>query len=178
MYSAAPKPPGQQSFFSALICLLPPFNTQLCSYSFSTTSFFPLLSLPFHFSTLLFYSSFWSVEVIKYLMQTFGVSGWGVGQHSWVVSFWIRVCVCVWYRYIGRWRGRQMMEVQPPFLRPALTEAQLEAKVLDNGIQNDRHSTRVSYNELNKHMQSVQRSLDITAPQICCMSILLLWYEF
>lgn len=36
------------------------------------------------------------------------------------------------------------MEVQPPFLRPALTEAQLEAKVLDNGIQNDRHSTRVS----------------------------------
>lgn len=36
------------------------------------------------------------------------------------------------------------MEVQPPFLRPSLTEAQLEAKVLDNGIQNDRHSTRVS----------------------------------
>lgn len=63
--------------------------------------------------------------------------------------------VCVCYRYIGRWRGRQMVEVQPPFLRPALTEAQLEAKVLDNGIQNDRHSTRVSYNELNKHMQPV-----------------------
>lgn len=36
------------------------------------------------------------------------------------------------------------MEVQPPFLRPQLTEAQLEAKVLDNGIQNDQHSTRVS----------------------------------
>lgn len=36
------------------------------------------------------------------------------------------------------------MEVQPPFLRPHLTEAQLEAKVLDNGIQNDQHSTRVS----------------------------------
>lgn len=36
------------------------------------------------------------------------------------------------------------MEVQPPFLRPHLTEAQLEAKVLDNGIQNDQHSNRVS----------------------------------
>lgn len=36
------------------------------------------------------------------------------------------------------------MEIQTPFLRPALTEAQLEAKVLDNGIQNDRHSARVS----------------------------------
>ncbi|KAM3836077.1 palmitoyltransferase ZDHHC5-B-like, partial [Diretmus argenteus] len=45
-------------------------------------------------------------------------------------------------RYIGRWRGPQAVEVQPPFIRPPLTEAQLEAKVLDNGIQNDRHSTR------------------------------------
>ncbi|KAM3613394.1 uncharacterized protein V6R79_025339 [Siganus canaliculatus] len=45
-------------------------------------------------------------------------------------------------RYMGRWRSSQTMEVQPPFLRPSLTEAQLEAKVLDNGIQNDRHSTR------------------------------------
>uniref|UniRef100_A0A3Q1I8I1 Palmitoyltransferase n=1 Tax=Anabas testudineus TaxID=64144 RepID=A0A3Q1I8I1_ANATE len=45
-------------------------------------------------------------------------------------------------RYMGRWRSPQSIEVQPPFLRPPLTEAQLEAKVLDNGIQNDRHSTR------------------------------------
>ncbi|XP_045887398.1 palmitoyltransferase ZDHHC5-B [Micropterus dolomieu] len=45
-------------------------------------------------------------------------------------------------RYMGRWRSPQAVEVQPPFLRPPLTEAQLEAKVLDNGIQNDRHSTR------------------------------------
>lgn len=59
---------------------------------------------------------------------------------------------------MGRSLSRQTVDVQPPFLRPALTEAQLEAKVLDNGIQNDRHSTRVS--------------LDITAPQKCCMSIL------
>uniref|UniRef100_A0A8C5FDM5 Palmitoyltransferase n=1 Tax=Gadus morhua TaxID=8049 RepID=A0A8C5FDM5_GADMO len=45
-------------------------------------------------------------------------------------------------RYVGRLRGPQKAEVQPPFLRPALTEAQLEAKVLDNGLQNDRHSNR------------------------------------
>ncbi|XP_014067579.1 palmitoyltransferase ZDHHC5-B isoform X1 [Salmo salar] len=45
-------------------------------------------------------------------------------------------------RYVGRWRGKQTVEVQPPFLRPPLSEAQLEAKVLDNGIQNDHHSTR------------------------------------
>ncbi|KAM9795477.1 palmitoyltransferase ZDHHC5-B [Neosynchiropus ocellatus] len=45
-------------------------------------------------------------------------------------------------RYIGRWRKPQSVEVQPPFLRPTLTEAQLAAKVLDNGIQNDQHSTR------------------------------------
>lgn len=51
---------------------------------------------------------------------------------------------------MGRWRSPQAMEVQPPFLRPHLTEAQLEAKVLDNGIQNDRHSTRVSETESKK----------------------------
>lgn len=52
---------------------------------------------------------------------------------------------------MGRWRSPQAVEVQPPFLRPSLTEAQLEAKVLDNGIQNDRHSTRVSDPKSNKH---------------------------
>lgn len=31
------------------------------------------------------------------------------------------------------------MAVQPPFLRPPLSEAQLVAKVLDNGIQGDLH---------------------------------------
>uniref|UniRef100_A0A8C5HMV6 Palmitoyltransferase n=1 Tax=Gouania willdenowi TaxID=441366 RepID=A0A8C5HMV6_GOUWI len=45
-------------------------------------------------------------------------------------------------RYMGRGRIHQPVEVQPPFLIPSLTEAQLEAKVLDNGIQNDRHSSR------------------------------------
>ncbi|TKS72331.1 Palmitoyltransferase ZDHHC5 [Collichthys lucidus] len=59
-------------------------------------------------------------------------------------------------RYMGRWRSPQAMEVQPPFLRPALTEAQLEAKVLDNGIQNDRHSTRMIRGE----------SLDSPSPSI------------
>uniref|UniRef100_I3JC11 Palmitoyltransferase n=1 Tax=Oreochromis niloticus TaxID=8128 RepID=I3JC11_ORENI len=63
-------------------------------------------------------------------------------------------------RYIGRWRGRQTVEVQPPFLRPALTEAQLEAKVLDNGIQNDRHSTR-SKSSLD---QMESQSADAEAP--------------
>ena len=51
---------------------------------------------------------------------------------------------CPVVRYVGRLRGPQTAEVQPPFLRPALTEAQLEAKVLDNGLQNDRHSNRVT----------------------------------
>uniref|UniRef100_A0A3B4ADS9 Palmitoyltransferase n=1 Tax=Periophthalmus magnuspinnatus TaxID=409849 RepID=A0A3B4ADS9_9GOBI len=37
--------------------------------------------------------------------------------------------------YLGRWHSPQELEIQPPFLRPSLTEAQLEAKVLDNGIQ-------------------------------------------
>ncbi|XP_053284443.1 palmitoyltransferase ZDHHC5-B isoform X1 [Pleuronectes platessa] len=45
-------------------------------------------------------------------------------------------------RYVGRLRSPKSVEIQPPFLIPALTEAQLEAKVLDNGIQNDRHSAR------------------------------------
>jgi len=51
---------------------------------------------------------------------------------------------------MGRGRSPQAVDVQPPFLRPALTEAQLEAKVLDNGIQNDRHSTRVRDAKTNK----------------------------
>uniref|UniRef100_A0A672IWC5 Palmitoyltransferase n=1 Tax=Salarias fasciatus TaxID=181472 RepID=A0A672IWC5_SALFA len=55
-------------------------------------------------------------------------------------------------RYMGRWRSQQTVDVQPPFLRPSLTEAQLEAKVLDNGIQNDRHSTRVRNIQSNRNM--------------------------
>uniref|UniRef100_A0A3P8VG66 Palmitoyltransferase n=1 Tax=Cynoglossus semilaevis TaxID=244447 RepID=A0A3P8VG66_CYNSE len=50
-------------------------------------------------------------------------------------------------RYVGRWRSPQSVEIQTPFLRPALTEAQLEAKVLDNGIQNDRHSSKSSLDQ-------------------------------
>ncbi|XP_061644190.1 palmitoyltransferase ZDHHC5-B [Phyllopteryx taeniolatus] len=52
------------------------------------------------------------------------------------------LCSSLAPRYTGRSRKPQTVELQPPFLRPPLTEAQLEAKVLDNGIQNDRHSTR------------------------------------
>uniref|UniRef100_A0A3P9MF14 Palmitoyltransferase n=1 Tax=Oryzias latipes TaxID=8090 RepID=A0A3P9MF14_ORYLA len=63
-------------------------------------------------------------------------------------------------RYTGRPYMHQKMEVQPPFLRPSLTEAQLEAKILDNGIQNDRHSTR-SKSSLD---QMESQSADAEAP--------------
>lgn len=63
-------------------------------------------------------------------------------------------------RYMGRLRSPQDLEIQPPFLRPGLTEAQLEAKVLDNGIQNDRHSSR-SKSSLD-HMES--QSADAEPP--------------
>uniref|UniRef100_H3DQX7 Palmitoyltransferase n=1 Tax=Tetraodon nigroviridis TaxID=99883 RepID=H3DQX7_TETNG len=42
-------------------------------------------------------------------------------------------------RYLGRKKGSQSVCVQPPFLRPQLTEPQLAAKILDNGIQTDPH---------------------------------------
>lgn len=45
-------------------------------------------------------------------------------------------------RYLGRKRCVQSVSVQPPFLRPQLTEAQLAAKILDNGIQGDLHRVR------------------------------------
>ncbi|XP_036406758.1 palmitoyltransferase ZDHHC5-like isoform X2 [Megalops cyprinoides] len=45
-------------------------------------------------------------------------------------------------RYVGRWKKPQTVVVQPPFLRPQLSDTQLGAKVLDNGIQADRHSSR------------------------------------
>lgn len=48
----------------------------------------------------------------------------------------IRRVLC---RYLGRRKGSQSVCVQPPFLRPQLTEAQLAAKILDNGIQVDPH---------------------------------------
>lgn len=66
------------------------------------------------------------------------------------VSVWLTWIFLLWLvsvRYMGRLRSPQAVEVQPPFLRPTLTEAQLEAKILDNGVQNDRHSTRVSDNK-------------------------------
>ncbi|KPP73624.1 zinc finger, DHHC-type containing 5a-like [Scleropages formosus] len=45
-------------------------------------------------------------------------------------------------RYVGRWRKPQTVVVQPPFLRPQLSDTQMGGKVLDNGIQADRHSSR------------------------------------
>uniref|UniRef100_I3JXZ4 Palmitoyltransferase n=1 Tax=Oreochromis niloticus TaxID=8128 RepID=I3JXZ4_ORENI len=40
-------------------------------------------------------------------------------------------------RYLGRKKCAQSVSLRPPFLRPQLTEAQLAAKILDNGIQGD-----------------------------------------
>ncbi|XP_056136034.1 palmitoyltransferase ZDHHC5-A [Lampris incognitus] len=47
-------------------------------------------------------------------------------------------------RYLGRKKRTQSVCVQPPFLRPQLTEAQLAAKILDNGIQGDLHRSKSS----------------------------------
>uniref|UniRef100_A0A8C1J5R9 protein S-acyltransferase n=1 Tax=Cyprinus carpio TaxID=7962 RepID=A0A8C1J5R9_CYPCA len=47
------------------------------------------------------------------------------------------------YRYLGRLRKPHSVQVQPPFLRPPLSEAQLEAKVLDNGIQQSKSSLEI-----------------------------------
>ncbi|KAL1023585.1 hypothetical protein UPYG_G00043180 [Umbra pygmaea] len=47
-------------------------------------------------------------------------------------------------RYLGRKRQLHSVAVQPPFLRPQLTDAQLAAKVLDNGIQGDLHRSKSS----------------------------------
>ncbi|KAL6109929.1 zdhhc5 [Pungitius sinensis] len=47
-------------------------------------------------------------------------------------------------RYLGRKKSVQSVRVQPPFLRPQLTEAQLAAKILDNGIQGDLHRSKSS----------------------------------
>ncbi|KAG9333270.1 hypothetical protein JZ751_012924, partial [Albula glossodonta] len=47
-------------------------------------------------------------------------------------------------RYLGRVKKAQSVVVQPPFLRPQLSDAQLAAKVLDNGIQGDLHRSKSS----------------------------------
>ncbi|KAM4594524.1 palmitoyltransferase ZDHHC5-A isoform 2-T3 [Fundulus diaphanus] len=47
-------------------------------------------------------------------------------------------------RYLGRKRCVQNVKMQPPFLRLQLTEAQLAAKILDNGIQGDLHRSKSS----------------------------------
>uniref|UniRef100_A0A674DZS8 Palmitoyltransferase n=1 Tax=Salmo trutta TaxID=8032 RepID=A0A674DZS8_SALTR len=48
-------------------------------------------------------------------------------------------------RYLGRKRKPHGMVVQPPFLRPQLTDdTQLAAKVLDNGIHGDLHRSKSS----------------------------------
>ncbi|XP_016140566.1 palmitoyltransferase ZDHHC5 isoform X2 [Sinocyclocheilus grahami] len=46
-------------------------------------------------------------------------------------------------RYLGHLRKPHSVQVQPPFLRPPLSEAQLAAKVLDNGIQQSKSSLEI-----------------------------------
>ncbi|XP_065130981.2 palmitoyltransferase ZDHHC5-B isoform X1 [Paramisgurnus dabryanus] len=57
-------------------------------------------------------------------------------------------------RYLGRLREPHSVQVQPPFLHPPLSEAQLEAKALDNGIQQSKSSLDI--------MES--QSTDVDAP--------------
>ncbi|XP_068606742.1 palmitoyltransferase ZDHHC5-A [Brachionichthys hirsutus] len=47
-------------------------------------------------------------------------------------------------RYLGRRKCVQSVGVQPPFLCPQLTEAQLTAKILDNGIKAELHRSKSS----------------------------------
>ncbi|XP_052005414.1 palmitoyltransferase ZDHHC5-B-like isoform X1 [Xyrauchen texanus] len=46
-------------------------------------------------------------------------------------------------RYVGRLQKPHSVQVQPPFLRPPVYEAQLAAKVLDNGIQQTKSSLEI-----------------------------------
>lgn len=62
-----------------------------------------------------------------------------------------RLIHCVCCRYLGRKKASQSVCVQPPFLRPQLTEPQLAAKILDNGIQVDPH--RVYSHRLERNLQ-------------------------
>ncbi|XP_019735274.1 palmitoyltransferase ZDHHC5-like isoform X1 [Hippocampus comes] len=47
-------------------------------------------------------------------------------------------------RYLARKRYVQSVCVQPPFLRPQLSEAQQTAKILDNGLRGDLHRSKSS----------------------------------
>ncbi|XP_077380662.1 palmitoyltransferase ZDHHC5-A-like isoform X3 [Festucalex cinctus] len=54
------------------------------------------------------------------------------------------VCSLQAPRYLARKRYLSSMLVQPPFLRPRLTEAQLTTKILDNGLRGDLHRSKSS----------------------------------
>ncbi|KAL4640623.1 zinc finger, DHHC-type containing 5a-like [Arapaima gigas] len=60
-------------------------------------------------------------------------------------------------RYLGRQRRPQTAVIQPPFLRPSLSEAQLAAKVLDNGIQAELHQSKSS-------LEMESQSADVDPP--------------
>ncbi|TRY54713.1 hypothetical protein DNTS_031242 [Danionella cerebrum] len=53
--------------------------------------------------------------------------------------------------YLGRLRKPPPVQVQPPFLRPPLSEDQLVAKVLDNGIQQSKSSLEMMESQSMDH---------------------------
>lgn len=160
MCSAAPRPPGQPSSFN---------TPQLFFFHFPLFLSTALsLSPPFHFSILLFYCSHLSVSLMEYMSTSLQCEQLLV--FSACVVFNQDLNVCSSHRYMGRWRSPQAVDVQPPFLRPPLTEAQLEAKVLDNGIQNDRHSTRVSETKSNKRTKTSKHEVH------CCCRMIFFFY--
>ncbi|KAJ8379421.1 hypothetical protein SKAU_G00001990 [Synaphobranchus kaupii] len=59
-------------------------------------------------------------------------------------------------RYLGRVKKAQSVLVQPPFLRPQLSDAQLAAKVLDNGIQGDMHRSKSSLEMMESQSADVE----------------------
>lgn len=70
-------------------------------------------------------------KIIRPIFLIFRPSDFKFQQQPFVFA-----CDC---RYLGRKKCAQSVCVQPPFLRPQLTEAQLAAKILDNGIQGELH---------------------------------------
>ncbi|XP_077427674.1 palmitoyltransferase ZDHHC5-A-like isoform X1 [Vanacampus margaritifer] len=54
------------------------------------------------------------------------------------------VCSLQAPRYLAKKRYYPSMRVQPPFLRPQLTEAELTTKILDNGLRGDLHRSKSS----------------------------------
>lgn len=84
------------------------------------------------------------------------------------------LCVCFLCRYLGRLRKPHSVQVQPPFLRPPLSEAQLEAKVLDNGIQQVQTHYHAVFFYANGHVRqwrSFPKELGLLCYFFCCCAV-------